>query len=139
MEKYELINHTADLGVKVKGRKLADLFSNAGYAMFDLILEEITQLRSRQSLDIKIPGGEIEDILVNWMRELLGKFNLDGLAFKQFNVERVDESGLEAVVEGEKIDPSRHSLKTEIKAVTYHGIKIHKKNNLWEAQVIFDI
>jgi len=139
MKRYELINHTADLRIKVKGKNLGELFANAGYAMFDIILE-IERVKPQQSIGVKIPGGEIEDILVDWLRELLSKFNLDRLVFKEFDIIKIDRSsGLEAIVRGEKIEPSRHFLKTEIKAVTYHGLAVSKNNDLWEARIIFDV
>ena len=138
LEKYEFINHTADIGIKVKGESLKDLFSNAGYAMFD-ILVEIKDVKPEENLTVKIPGGQIEDILANWLRELLLKFNIDGWVLKVFDVYRVDESGLEATVKGEKMDPLRHRLKTEIKAVTYHNLKVYKNGNIWKAQIIFDV
>lgn len=139
MKRYEFINHTADLGIKVKGESLRELFANAGYALFDIILEKIDKIKPKQSVDINIPGGEIEDIFVNWMRELLSKFNMEELGFKEFNIRKVDKSGLEATVRGEKIDPLTHSLKTEIKAVTYHGLEVRKNKGLWKVKVIFDV
>ncbi|MCD6574913.1 archease [Candidatus Aerophobetes bacterium] len=138
MKKYEFINHTADIGIRVKGENLAELFSNAGYAMFDIIAD-ISRVHPQKATDIKIPGGEIEDILIDWLRELLCRFNTDGWLFKEFNIHKLDKTGLEATCRGEKIDPSKHTLKTEIKAVTYHGVEVIKNNNLWEVQIIFDI
>ncbi|MBE0477658.1 archease [Candidatus Aerophobetes bacterium] len=138
MPGYEFINHTADLGIKVRGKNLSELFANAAYALFDIILD-ISRVKPAQSRKIKIPGGEIEDIFFEWMRELLSKFNIDALALKEFTINKLDKTGLEAIVKGEQVDASRHNLKTEIKAVTYHGLKIQKNNKLWEVQVIFDI
>jgi len=138
MKNYEFINHTADLGIKVRGKSLADLFANAGYALFDILLE-IEKLEPKESIKIRIPGGEKEEIFVDWLRELLLKFNSERWAFKEFDVYKIDESGLEALVRGEKVNLSRHRLKTELKAVTYHEVKLQKKGTVWEAQVIFDI
>lgn len=138
MKNYQFINHTADLGIKVKGKNLRELFSNAGYAMFDIITE-IKRIKLRQTLSIKISQGEIEDIFVDYLRELLSKFDIDKWVFKKFEINKIDNSGLEAVVTGEKINLSKHLLKREIKAVTYHALEIRKNNNLWEAQIIFDI
>lgn len=138
MKKYEFINHIADLGIKVRGKNLPDLFANAAYAMFDILLE-IEKVNPQKEVKITIPGQEKEDILVDWLRELLLKFNSERWAFKEFNVCRLDESGLEALVRGEKLNLSHHTLKTELKAVTYHGLVIQKRKNLWEAQIIFDI
>ena len=138
MKRYELIDHTADLGIKLREKSLTRLFASAGYALFDIILE-ISQVQPKKSLDIHVPGEEIESILVDWLRELLFKFNMDRWVLKEFDIGKIDESGLQAVVKGETFDPSRHSLKTEIKAVTYHGLEVNRKNDGWEAQIIFDI
>lgn len=138
MQRYEFINHTADLGIKVSGETLSELFVNAAYAMFD-ILVDIAQVETAQALTVTIKGDTIEDIFFEWLRELLAKFNIHKLVFKQFKISTFDKSGLEAIVKGEKIDPGRHEFKTEIKAVTYHGLVVRKNNGLWEAQVIFDI
>ena len=138
MKRYEFIDHTADLGIKLREKSLTRLFASAGYALFDIILE-ISQVQPKKSLDIHVPGEEIESILVDWLRELLFKFNMDRWVLKEFDIGKIDESGLQAVVKGETFDPSRHSLKTEIKAVTYHGLEVSRKNDRWEAQIIFDI
>jgi len=135
---YEFIDHTADLGIRVKGENLPKLFSNAAYAMFDLLLE-IDKIKPEETLRIKIAGGQMEDIFIDWLRELLLKFYSENLAFNEFNIQKLDQSGLEAEVKGEKVDPVKQNLKTELKAVTYHGLKIRKSGNLWEVQVIFDI
>ena len=138
MKRYEFIDHTADLGIKLREKSLTRLFASAGYALFDIILE-ISQVQPKKSLDIHVSGEEIESILVDWLRELLFKFNMDRWVLKEFDIGKIDESGLQAVVKGETFDPSRHSLKTEIKAVTYHGLEVNRKNDRWEAQIIFDI
>ncbi len=138
MKRYEFINHTADLGIKLREESLTRLFASAGYALFDIILQ-ISQVQPKKSLDIHVSGEEIESILVDWLRELLFKFNMDRWVLKEFDIRKIDKSGLQAVVKGEIFDPSRHSLKTEIKAVTYHGLEVNRKNDGWEAQIIFDI
>jgi len=138
MKKYDFIDHTADIGIKVRGKNLPELFSNAGYALFDIILD-ISQVKPEKSFRIEIPGGEIEDIFFEWLRELLSKFNTEKLAFREFDIHKIDKNGLKATCKGEKVNPERHSLKTEIKAVTYHELKLTRKNNFWEVQVIFDI
>ena len=85
MKRYEFINHTADIGIKVRGKTLPELFVNAAYAMFDILLD-IGQVEFRHSLRIKIPEGEIEDIFVDWLRELLSRFNTEQWAFGEFDL-----------------------------------------------------
>jgi len=74
-----------------------------------------------------------------WLRELLKKFNTEHLAFREFDIKISDSQALETTCKGEKINPSTHPLKTEIKAVTYHALTVKKKKEGWEATVIFDI
>jgi len=138
MKKYEFIDHTADIGIKIWGKSLKELFENAAYALFDIIAE-LNKVEVKSFIDIRIEGEKIDVLLADWLRDLLYKFNGDGYLFKKFKVERVSEKGLEAKVGGEKLDLSRHSLKREVKAVTYHGLTVKRRDKRWEAQVIFDI
>jgi len=138
MEKYELIDHTADIGVKVRGKSVGELFENAAYAMFDLIAD-LNRIKKREVLEVEIKGEKMDELLADWLRELLYKFNGERHLLKDFKIEEIGQKGLKARVSGEKLDLSRHSLKMEIKAVTYHGLEIKRTSEGWQAQVIFDI
>jgi len=137
-KKYEFINHTADVGIKVWGESLESLFENAAYSMFD-ILTELDKVKVKESLGVEIEGKRTDELLADWLRNLLYKFNGEGYLLREFNIEEINKKGLKAKVRGEKLDLSRHTLKTEIKAVTYHGLEVKKTANGWEAQVIFDV
>ena len=138
MGQYEFINHTADLGIKVRGLSLKELFENAARAMFDLIVD-LDTVKTRNQITIEIKGDELEELLANWLRDILYRYNGDEYLLKEFKIEKISPEGLKARVRGEKLDMSRHSLKREIKAVTYHDLKIKKLNHEWQAQIIFDI
>jgi len=137
-KKYDFINHTADLGIKVWGKSLKNLFENTAYSMFD-ILTELDKVKETSLIKVKIGSGELEELLADWLRNLLYQFNGEGYLLREFNIEEISKKGLKAKVGGEKLDLSRHSLKTEIKAVTYHGLEVKKTGQGWEAQVIFDV
>jgi len=137
-KKYKFINHTADVGIKVWGESLESLFENAAYSMFD-ILTELDKVKARESLGVEIEGKRTDELLADWLRNLLYKFNGEGYLLREFNIEEISKKGLKAKVRGEKLNLSRHTLKTEIKAVTYHGLEAKKTGQGWEAQVIFDI
>jgi len=132
MEKYESIDHTADLGIKIRGTSLEQL------AMFD-IMAELDKVNAKQFLEIEIQGEGMEELLIDWLRNLLYKFNGEEYLLKDFVVKEISEKNLRAKVGGEKLDLSRHSLKREIKAVTYHELEVKRTPEGWEAQVIFDI
>jgi len=138
MKKYELIDHTADIGIKVRGKSVGELFENAAYAMFDLIAD-LNRVKKREVLEVEIEGEGMDELLADWLRELLYKFNGERHLLKDFKIEEIDQKSLKARVRGEKLDLSRHSLKMEIKAVTYYGLEIKRTSEGWQAQVIFDI
>jgi len=136
--RYEFINHTADVGIKVWGESLESLFENAAYSMFDII-GELEKVKVKESLGVEIKGARTDELLADWLRNLLCRSNSEGYLLREFNVEQIDKKGLKAKVGGERLDLSRHALKTEIKAVTYHGLEVKKAGQGWEAQVIFDV
>ena len=138
IKKYELINHTADMGIKVWGESLQNLFTNAAYSMFD-IMGELDKVKERNLIKIEIGPEELEELLADWLRNLLCRFNGEGYLLREFQIEEISKKGLKAKVKGEKLDLSRHTLKTEIKAITYHGLEVKKTSQGWEAQVIFDV
>jgi len=138
MKRYDFIDHTADLGIKIRGTSLEELFENAAYAMFD-IMAELDKVKTKQFLEIEIQGEGMEELLIDWLRNLLYKFNGEEYLLKDFEVKEISEKNLRAKVGGEKLDLSRHSLKREIKAVTYHELEVKRTTEGWEAQVIFDI
>lgn len=138
MGQYEFINHTADIGIKVRGFSRKEMFENAARAMFDLIVD-LDTVKTRNQMTIEIRGEQLEELLADWLRDLLYRYNGDKYLLKEFKIEKISPRGLKARVRGEKLDMSRHSLRREIKAVTYHDLKIRKLNRQWQAQIIFDI
>ena len=137
-KKYKFINHTADVGIKVWGESLESLFENAAYSMFD-ILTELDKVKAKESLGVEIEGKRTDELLADWLRNLLYKFNGEGYLLREFNIGEISKKGLKAKVRGEKLNLSFHTLKTEIKAVTYHQLEVKKTAKGWEAQIIFDV
>ena len=138
MKRYEMIDHTADIGIKVFGKDISEVFSNAGYAMFD-ILTEPKNVQKKESFDIQISANNIEELLVKWLDELLYRYETERVVFSEFVINKISDTAVNSTVYGEKIDRNRHEIKTEIKNVTYHQLQVRKINSGWEAQVIFDV
>ncbi len=136
--KYELIDHTADLGIRVFGRDAADLFTNAGWAMFDQIINANT-LSGGDKHRIRLKGTDWADLMVNWLRELLYFWTVKEQLVTDIEIDSISESKISAVITTEAFDPAHHLIKNEIKAVTYHQIKVEHAATGWQAQVIFDI
>jgi SHS2 domain-containing protein len=134
---FEFIDHTADAGIRVEAPTLEDLFETAGLAFTELVTS-VGSLDCRVERRFKLQEDDIETLLVSWLHELLYLLDTEDLVFGRFQVKLHDFS-LEAVAWGEIFDPNIHTIKTEIKAVTYHQLEVAKSDHGWQAQVIFDI
>ncbi|MFH1100504.1 MAG: archease [Methanobacteriota archaeon] len=135
---YELIDHTADVGIKAYGKTLAQAFEHAAKGMFDIITDH-SEVDSVGQYDIVLEASDLEQLLVDFLSELLFLNTAQNLVFGFFNVE-LDEKKkhLQAHVCGEPYRTSKHKIGTEIKAVTYHMLQVRKKKP-FEVQVLFDI
>jgi SHS2 domain-containing protein len=135
---YETFEHTADLGLRIRAADLDTLFVEAAQALFGTIVEDLATVRPLQKIDVQVQGVEIDYLLFDWLRELLYHFDAEHLLFGTFEV-HVREDGLTASAWGEPLDRSRHNMEHEVKAITYHGLRVEKVGAEWEAEVIVDI
>jgi SHS2 domain-containing protein len=138
LKEYEIIEHTADIGVKAYGKSLSEAFANAAKAMFDIITDN-SEIESVGEYKIQLEANDLEQLLVDWLGELLFLNAAKNLVFNFFNVDLDDKKfRLTAHVFGEKFDISKHKIGVEIKAVTYHILEVRNKRP-YHVQVLFDI
>jgi SHS2 domain-containing protein len=137
-EPYELIDHTADVGVKAYGKNLSEAFQNAAKGMFDIITDK-SDIESIGQYDIILDAPDLEQLLVDFLSELLYLHSARNQVFGFFNI-NLDEKNkkLSATIFGEKFDISKHKIGAEIKAVTYHMLEVKSKKP-FHVQVLFDI
>jgi len=138
MKRFEILDHTADIGLVIYGENLKALFENAGEAFFRLITD-LRKVRRRVERRINIGRESLDRLMVDWLSELLYLHDVENLLFKGFKVESVGKDGLKAIVKGEPFREGVHVIKTEVKAVTYHRIEVRQENGRWRAQVILDL
>ena len=138
MEKdFEIVDHTADVGIIAYGADMSQAFANAARALFSLIteLDDVDEVLHR---DIELTASDEESLLVEWLNELIYQFDTEGIIFKRFDIIQLDNTQLKARSYGEKVDSSKHKLKTGVKAATYHMLKVDKGDGC-KVQVLFDI
>ncbi len=138
MRRFEILDHTADIGIIVHGENLKRLFENAGEAFFRLITD-LRKVKGRIERRVNIGAESLDRLMVDWLSELLYLHDVENLLFKGFNVDSVGEDGLKAAVKGEPFQEGVHVIKTEVKAVTYHQIEVRQEKRGWRAQVILDL
>jgi SHS2 domain-containing protein len=135
---FEVFDHTADLGLRVRAAALNDLFAEAGVALFSTLVEDLESVGQGEHVEVAVVGSDREYLLFDWLKELLYRFDADHLLFSRFVV-RVTENGLTGEALGEKLDWDRHVLRNEVKAITYHGLKVERDGDGWLAEFIVDI
>ncbi|MFN0052363.1 MAG: archease [Planctomycetales bacterium] len=135
---YELFEHTADLGLRVRAADLETLFAEAGRGLFSMVVDDLDQVTPRETRTIELPAGALDYLLFDWLNELLYLCDTQRLVCCEFEVQLGDQ-GLKAVIRGEPLDPARHRLTHEVKAITYHQLKLEHHPDGWLAEVIVDI
>ncbi|MFC1704000.1 archease [Candidatus Omnitrophota bacterium] len=138
MKKYEIIEHTADIGIKAFGRDVKELFNNAAIGMFEIISNS-KDVEAKERMELELEAENIEELFISWLRELLYQFNANLFIFKEFFIREITPTSLKALAWFEPIEKNRHQIDAEIKAVTYHELKIEQRDSGWQAQVIFDV
>jgi SHS2 domain-containing protein len=138
MRSYQTFNHTADLGLIIKGETEEDLYANAAIAVFDIITD-LRRVEPRETRRIAVDGGSPTDLLINFLREILYLYNGEHWLLKGIRILEFSEKALEAEACGEPLVERKHKIYKEIKAVTYHQAEVCKTCGGWTAKVIFDV
>jgi SHS2 domain-containing protein len=135
---HELFEHTADLGLRAAAPDLNALFAEMAACLVSAMVEDPASVRAEKETWIDLEGSNKDYLLFDWLKQLLLHFEVDHLLFSKFDV-RVKDDGLFGVAWGEEYDPARHVLSHEVKAITYHELKVEKTADGWLAEVIVDI
>ncbi|MCK4810055.1 MAG: archease [Candidatus Omnitrophica bacterium] len=140
MKKYEFIEHTADLGIRVYGKTFEELFTNAAFALTGSLVKN--RQKTGKTKKFVLEGQTSEDLMFNWLNELISLFFADKFLSKTFNL-KIDNKSiprkLEAEVRGIDFDPYSNKINMEIKAATYHNLKIEETKDGFKAEIIFDV
>ena len=135
---FEIIDHTADLGIAVAGTSLKELFQNASHAMMRIMVEQVP-VETGEATQISVQGSDLPDLMVRWLGEILYIFQGENRLVTQAEINRITPKHLDARIRTIPLSPENHEILTEIKAVTYHQIEVIRNGRLWKARIIFDL
>ena len=135
---YETFDHTADLGLRVRAVDLNSLFAEAATALSSVLVANLDDVRPVQRVEIELDEDQNEFLLFDWLNELLFLYDTQQLLLSEFQV-TIQDGHLSASAAGEPLDRERHGLDHEVKAITYHGLKVQQEESGWLAEVIVDI
>jgi len=135
---YEFFEHTADLGLRIQAATLEALLTDAAHGLLAMLVANPDAVRPLQSKTIKIAAEEPAYLLFDWLNELLYAFESDKLLLSAFDL-KLDKGQITAICHGEPMEAGRHQMDHEVKAITYHGLKVEKTLDGFYAEVIVDI
>ncbi|MDD5111435.1 MAG: archease [Candidatus Altiarchaeota archaeon] len=138
-EGFEYLEHTADLKFRSRGRTLGEAFENAGLALFTAITD-LSKVEARENRRITLEAEELDMLLHDFLSELIYLFSAEEMLFSGFKADivKIDTYQLHATVSGEKIDRKKHLLQKEVKAATFHDMKIEQGLDGWVIEVVCD-
>lgn len=134
---YKILDHTADLCIRVTGTGLPDFLRNAALAMMELITDR-EGVDPSIKVSIEVTGETTEEVVVRLLSEILYLHETSKLVFKDIKVE-VLKNKVAAELKCENYNARKHELNYDIKAVTYHGLNVEKVNNEFTADIVLDI
>lgn len=135
---FDIIDHTADIGIIAYGDDVKQAFSHAATALFSLITET-EQINRVTQHEVEVTSSDRDSLLVEWLNNLIYLFDAEKLLFREFDIQKISDTRLKAVCSGERFEPSRHKLKRDVKAATYHMLRVTEDKHGCQIRVIFDI
>jgi SHS2 domain-containing protein len=137
MKKYEQLDISGDAGLRIWGKNLEELLKNAAEGLGELITD-ISGIKETERREVVLSSERNEDLLINWLNELIFLFDTYGFIGKGFEVSLKSDT-LKATVSGGIFNVEINEGRLLVKAATYHGLSLKKDNSQWEAVVVFDI
>lgn len=138
---YEYLEHTADLFFRSYGKSPGECYGNAAKALFSAMID-LGSVSPLLRKTVRLESGDLPALMHDWLSELLFLFGTEGLVFRDFDVEIRESAGkygLFASLAGERFDRKKHVILADVKAVTYHGLKVEERDGVWVAEVLCDI
>lgn len=141
MKEFEILDHTADIGIAAYGKTKREVFINAARGMFEIIAGETKNLEENFYDKINLEADNLEGLLFGWLNELLYISETKLVILNKYEIKKLSDNKISAEVKGVKINRFSYKIEKEIKAVTYYLLEIKRdeENGFWRAQVIFDI
>lgn len=132
------IDHTGDIGLVVSAPDRGQLYERAAWGLFSVLTEPAT-VAPRTAHAITVEGTDPADLMVKWLSELNFLHVTQHVLFSKFTIDELTDTRLAATAWGEPIDPDRHTVYTEVKAITYHQLAIEETDDGWRVQIIVDM
>ena len=140
---FELVEHTADIGLKIYGKDKRELFINAARGMFFLITGSVVSSvrdKPKKYFTVESSASNLEDLIISWLNDILYIYDTEFVIFDEYTINSMTEKKIRARIRAIRMEDSPYQIIKEIKAVTYHNLHVYQnKDGRWEANIVFDI
>ena len=135
--KFKIIEDlTSDVMFEAYGKNLKELFENSALALFSIMCK-VDNVKNEKIKIISVKGSDVEDLMINWLQELIGLVDIDEMFFSKFKIEKITETNLKAKIYGDEIRPEVGEV--VVKAVTYYGFNFEKTEKGYKVKVSLDV
>ena len=135
---FELVDHTADIGVRLWAPTAEEVFEQAALAMFSLVCDPL-DVGELEAVEVALEAESMDLLLAAWLNELLSVFEARKLVLSQFDLLDVGEHSLRARVSGEPLDTSRHIICGGVKAASPRELSHEQREDGWRGFVLLDV
>jgi len=135
---YRILEHPSDIGIEATGSSLKEAFENAAIGLLSIITDP-QSVDAEEDRYIKLKGTDLENLLIKWLSEILYLYDGENFVVGRVEIESISPTFLEAIVSGEPVDDRRHPMNLDVKAITYHQLKIQRKKDGCLVRVFLDI
>lgn len=134
---FSFLEHTADIGILINSPDVEGIFEQAGLAFYSLV-SDIQTINPSKKVEINIAGENPEELLVDFINELVYRTEVEGMLFSKFKVER-KKGGIKVAAYGEKFKPEKHQIVEQVKGATYYNLEFKKTKETYQARIILDV
>ncbi len=134
----ETFEHTADVGLRATGDSLAELYEALAEGLADLICPR-ENVRADETRELSVRAEDRGALCVDFLWEVMSAIQADRFALAVVRVTDASDTSVTAELSGEPLDPGRHEIGAEVKAVTYHKLSVEPTDDGWAGQVILDL
>ena len=138
VQRFEILEHPADVGFRAYGATREELFANAALAVLS-IAGDIESIAESERREIEATGDDTDELLHAWLAEIVAVADADRLVLRRVEVASLTEQRAAGVAYGERYDRARHRAGTAIKAVTFHRFLVEQTPAGWIAEVFLDL
>ncbi len=135
---FHIIEHPSDIGIEAYGNSLKEVFGYAASGLISIIVEPSSVDPVEQRF-VRLVASDVESLLVKWLSEILYLYDGQNFLMSDVSIEQISLNEIEALITGEPVNERKHEFKMDVKAITYHQLKVTREKGNWSVRVFLDI